>query len=709
MLMALLAILILPWNVCSAETRAPNIVPILADRTVSVGDSRGLLLKEVTFTEQFQSLGYTTAQIGKSHLDRPAKPDEESKTCKDKSPLRNAYFGDLHVHTSLSLDAYQQGVRTMPDDAYDYARGKEIPFHDMRVKMSRPLDFAAVTDHAEFLGDLERCTQQNDPMYASKTCGDVRQGSGAAFEFLEKAMAAPQSGTQAQRLRQALKVLFESEDPKRNVALCGQDGKLCTKATASAWQKILDATETANDPDGDCSFTSFVGYEYSGVKTGSNYHRNIIFRTASVPAKPVSYLDAPQDYQLWQQLDKSCSQDIDGCEYLSIPHNSNLSNGKLLTPDYSSASDQEGEVSLATLRQKSEPLMEIIQHKGQSECINGISGIEAEFDPLCEFEQIRKIGGTTNILDTDLVTEDCGEGTDNGGMINTGCVSRNDYLRGALLSGLQEQGRLGVNPLKLGVIASTDTHESIPGAVDEQSWPGHVGRESSLPKRLQLKAGLPYRLDGNPGGLAGVWAEQNTRSDLFDAMKRRETFGTSGPRIKPRFFAGWDYSPDLCQQEDFVSNAYQGGVPMGSDLSNPPSTQAKPNFAAAALKDPEGNLLQKLQIIKGHIGKDGTAFAEVFEIAGSVEDPANIDHEGRENSGPGSASLCAVWVDESFNRHESAYYYLRVVENPSLRWSWAQCTVLPEDDRPEECINDAPKTIHERAWTSPIWYSPVRN
>ena len=653
--------------------------------------------------------GYLTMALFMSAGESAVQDDKQPprQDCNDKNPWRNAYFGDLHIHTALSLDAYQQDVKTMPNHAYDFAQGKEIPFHATVARLERPLDFAAVTDHSEWLGDLGRCTSTNDPMHDTEICGFVRLGSGAAFQVLQSNFEADEQGTHAQRLRRALKVLFESEDPKRNIALCGKRGELCAAATHSAWQKIVDAAEHANDRSAECRFTTFIGYEYSGVKTGSNYHRNIIFRGADVPASPISYLDAPQDFMLWQQLEHSCHQNIIGCDYVSIPHNSNLSNGKLFTPDYASANNASEQHALALLRQQSEPLMEIFQHKGQSECINGIGGIDSAADELCDFEQIRGVGDTTTILDTKLITEDCEDRLDNGGMIDTGCVSRNDYLRGALLTGLGEQQRLGVNPLKLGVIASTDTHESTPGAVDEQTWQGHVGREAGLEQRLQRKAGLPYRLDGNPGGLAGVWAVQNSRGAIFDALKKREAFGTSGPRIKPRFFASWSYDLKLCEQTDFVERAYAHGVPMGSDLAKPPAAHAKPRFVAAAVGDLQGNLLQRLQIIKGWIDVAGTSHVDVIEVAGDKNSGASVDLETGQTLGPGAHSFCTVYVDEKFKPEEPAYYYLRVVENPSLRWSWAQCIAIPQDKRPAGCSNDALKTIHERAWTSPIWYNPV--
>ena len=623
-------------------------------------------------------------------------------------PVRNAYFGDLHVHTALSIDAYQQDVRTTPEDAYDFARGQAIPFHDTIARIDRPLDFAAVTDHAEFLGDLGRCTSAADPLHDTEVCDAVRRGSGAALQVLQASFEAERRGTRAERVTRALKILFASEDPIRNTELCGEKGELCVAAGRNAWQQILDAAEGANDDSSDCRFTAFIGYEYTGTKTGSNYHRNIIFRDANVPAVPVSYLDAPDDYLLWEQLNHSCIESVAGCDYLSIPHNSNLSNGKLLTPDYSAAQSAGEEQTLARLRQTAEPLMEIFQHKGQSECINGVAGIETASDALCDFEQVRTIGATTTILQTQLVTTDCAGQLGNGGMIDTGCVSRNDYLRGALLTGLAEEQRLGVNPLKLGVIASTDTHESTPGAVDEQSWQGHVGREAGLSLRLQRKTGLPYRLDGSPGGLAGVWAIENSRPAIFDALKNREAFGTSGPRIKPRLFAGWSYGVDLCEQTDFVERAYNQGVPMGADLTGSPSAQAKPSLAVAAVRDPDGNLLQRLQIIKGWIDAVGIAHVEVVDVAGDADNGATVDLKTGQPSGPGFSSLCAVYVDDKFNPEEPAYYYLRVVENPSLRWNWAQCIAVAEDERPQECSNDAPKTIQEMAWSSPVWYRPTQ-
>jgi len=631
---------------------------------------------------------------------------EERAACAQRYPKREAWFGDLHVHTSLSLDAYREGVRTSPEDAYAFARGAEIPFHDRTVRIDQPLDFAAVTDHSEFLGPLTRCLTPSDAEYDTPRCEKWRVGGGSAARVLETAFAAETEGSPVERATRALNTLLKSEDLRLDTELCGTDGQRCAAAMSSAWAKIQEAAEDAYDRSANCAFTSFVGYEYSGIRTGSNYHRNVLFRNARVPFQPISAIDAPQDRQLWEGLERSCIDAVPGCDYLAIPHNANLSNGKLLGPDTSPAGSIQDEQGLAQLRRRAEPVMEIFQHKGQSECINGISGIDAAPDPLCDFEQVRTVGGVTVVLDIELPTLDCGNGVGDGGMIDVGCISRNDYLRGALLTGLRDERRLGVNPLQLGVIASTDTHESTPGAVDEETWQGHVGRERAIENRLGDETGLPLRIRSNPGGLAGVWAVENSRDAIFDALRRREVFGTSGPRIRPRFFGGWTYAADVCDSGDLAERGYRGGVPMGGELSTPPASDAAPRFVAFAVRDPDGNLLQRLQIVKGWIDADGSARVLVTDVAGDANSGADVDLETGAPRGPGSTALCAVYEDRDFDPAEPAWYYLRVVENPSLRWSWAACIALPEAKRPPQCVNDMPKTIQERAWSSPIWYVP---
>lgn len=622
---------------------------------------------------------------------------EEREACIDRNPERNAYFGDVHVHTSFSWDANSNGARTNPDDAYRFAKGEEIdlPPYDasgqatQRLSIDRPLDFVAVTDHSEFLGEISLCTDEQSESYDSEMCQTFREqrkvGRGS------RTMAMP----------------ISTWEPQRDVGTCGEDGEKCLERARTHWDIIRARAEEHYDRSAECSFTTFVGYEYTGLPNWSSYHRNVLFRNAKVPAMPVSYIEAPQDFLLWESLRRDCLEGIDGCDVLAIPHNSNLSNGLLLNPLYPEFETLEEQTEHAHHRHDMEPLVEIFQHKGNSECFNNIFDILGTPDELCNFEQPRKIGPGREIQGRIIpATEDCGDGTGVSGVLNGGCVSRHDFVRSSLLVGLKEKQRLGVNPFKYGIIASTDTHLSIPGAVDEAGWKGHLALEATLEKRL-AEGITPSNLKGNAGGLAGIWAVENSRDALFDAMKRKETFGTSGPRIKPRFFGGWSYEAGICEAPDLVGRGYAGGVPMGGDLLVPPEGATAPGFLITAERDKASVPLQKLQIIKGWISQEGKARYKVYDVAGDPNNGASVDMTTGEAVGGGYESLCAVFVDSDFEEDQPAYYYARVVENPTARWSFAQCASLPDEQRPAACDNDAPKVIQEMAWTSPIWYEPA--
>jgi hypothetical protein len=273
-------------------------------------------------------------------------------------------------------------------------------------------------------------------------------------------------------------------------------------------------------------------------------------------------------------------------------------------------------------------------------------------------------------------------------MLGAGCVHATDFQRSGLLVGLKEEQQIGLNPVKLGVIAATDTHSANPGGLVESDWDGAVTGESTPLQRLQPGL-LTSGIDGNPGGLAGVWAKENTRDAIFDAMLRKEVFGTSGPRIRPRLFAGWGLDEGLCEANDMVSKAYASGVPMGGDLSAGEAT-AKPSFLAYAAKDPDGQMLEALHLIKGWIDAEGKMRSEVIPVA-TAEGGAN--------------SLCQLYTDNDFDPSQSAYYYLRVVEPETARWHTYDCAAIAEADRPEVCSNGTyPSTVREMAWTSPIWY-----
>ena len=319
----------------------------------------------------------------------------------------------------------------------------------------------------------------------------------------------------------------------RDANLCGADGARCAEAARATWDELCAAADEAYDRGEDCGFVAFVGYEYTDSTAVTNRHRNVLFRNGAVPALPPSFFEQAGPWNLWSALDAACAAAGPSCETLVVPHNANWSNGHLFAPEYGGATGQAEERDAATFRGRLEPLVEVVQHKGDGECKNGYAGVEGETDPLCDFEKIRA-----------ATFEDCGDGTGGGGIQGLGCLSWRDFARGVFLSGLQEQRRLGVNPYRLGVIGSTDTHNGTPGLTREHDFPGHVGVVDDTPhKRLGEGTVTHGALQYNPGGLAGVWAEERSRDALFDAFQRRETFATSGTRIEVRLFAGWDY-PD---------------------------------------------------------------------------------------------------------------------------------------------------------------------
>ncbi|NKB36823.1 MAG: DUF3604 domain-containing protein [Gammaproteobacteria bacterium] len=635
---------------------------------------------------------------------------ENREACADYSPQRKPLFGELHIHTALSFDAAAGRLKTLPADAYRFAKGETIPYFPVdengnvqgEIRIDRPLDFVAITDHGEFLGETVLCKEKDSPAYDGDFCKEYRK-----VEFRGAAMIATS---------------MSGDYPERIKMLCGEDGQLCRDYAEGPWQVIRQAAEDAYDRSTACKFTSFVGYEYTGSPNNSNYHRNVIFRNDNVPDLPVSYMENPYDYLLWEQLDNVC-KGKSGCDYLTIPHNSNISNNRLLTPYANLEPTLENKVKYAKDRQKNEPIMEIFQHKGGSECLNGLKTIIGAPDELCNIEQVRQIGSRAkrinisldgpelvfDVEDSAAETVEC-EGNDVGrhGMMGGGCVSKNDFLRSALLTGMLEEQDIGINPIKLGVIAASDGHTSTPGSVKENQWQGYVTGEMTPEERLQPGT-LPSGILGNPGGLAGVWAEENSRDAIFNAMQRREVFGTSGPRILPRFFAGWEFETANCDRQDMIADAYQRGVPMGADLTSAPSQQSKPTFLVSALRDSatDATPLQQLQIIKGWVSKEGESRYEVHTVAGDADNGAGVNLGDGSRFGNGHDALCTVFKDESFDPAVPSYYYLRVVENPSPRWSLLDCLKMNESKRPAICEDKSRQVIQEMAWTSPIWYTPV--
>ncbi len=589
--------------------------------------------------------------------------------CDHYAPLRTAFFGDLHVHTRYSLDASTQDTRTTPEQAYRFAQGEVIGLQPWSkngepgrtLALPRPLDFAMVSDHAELFGEVSICNDPGAPGFRSWQCLLYRYiPLGAYYLFNYKA------NIDAERL-----------------GFCGEDGDYCRQAAAGPWREMIEAARDASTTAPSCEFTAFVGYEWTGMdaSTGGNLHRNVVFRNLEVPGLPFSFIEYPRAEDLWQGLLDQCRLRDNSCDALVIPHNANLSAG-LMFPGVAAQTAER-----ATLQASFERIMEIMQHKGSSECYFERG---ATRDELCAFEQL-PVGSMMGDAPPTPTT---------------------GFAREILSKGLELQSSLAVNPYQLGFLASTDTHLGTPGAVEEAGFPGHGGAGSSA--RNEVPPGLPDNAAYNPGGLAVLWAEENTRESLFEALKRREVYGTSGPRISSRLFGGWDLDPDLCDLNDMVQHAYATGVPMGGVLPERPTPGAAPAFLVAATADPDGEVgLQRIQIIKGWRNSAGEIGETVYDLAGNPNNGAGVQPGSCRPTGTGASQLCSVWSDPAFDPDADAWYYSRVVENPTCRWSQRICVAsgvrcdTPSTIGPglEACCEPTHRpVIQERAWSSPIWY-----
>ena len=639
------------------------------------------------------------------------KPRVESfGKCKDFHEFRRPFFGDLHVHTSYSLDANLRGTRLNVRDAYRFARGEpvHIPPYDSdgkpskKMQLDRPLDFLAVTDHSEFLGLIDLCEDPYSQAARRQGCIVYRQDPSAAFLLLNRHLS--------ERGKRKL----------RRPRLCGPGGRKCKQAQVGVWADVQRAAEEAYDRKG-CKFTSFVGYEWTAsprdvfFKKVMNHHRNVIFRTNVVPSRPEDYFDAPSPPELWNALGESCIASRGSCDVLAIPHNANLAAGTMYTYP------PNGEI--AELRADMEPLVEIYQHKGASECLPGTTAP----DELCSFGQ---------------VPYDNLRGAEQGQFAEP---SHKDFLRTAYQLGLRSQEQFGINAFQYGIIGSTDNHLALAGNTNEAQFVGGggAGEEGLGPDRL------PDKIYFEGGGLAVLWAEENSREALFRAMRRKETYGTSGTRITVRFFGGWELPRDWCVRPGANAIGYKRGVPMGSTLRAPPWEGATLRFGIRAARDPgteeyPSSPLQRMQVIKGWLDHEGNYEVRVIDVAGDESKGADVDITSCKPSQEGFDALCTVWEDPAFDPQQLAYYYVRVVETPSCRWTTLHCNAASFNcesptrmidkqccdprlglanvsecasvecegrDKGDLCCQGPPvqPLVQERAWASPIWYVPEDN
>ncbi len=579
------------------------------------------------------------------------------------NPDRNAYFGDLHVHTMYSFDAFIFGTTSSPDDAYEFAKGGTIVHPaGFDMKLDRPLDFYAVTDHAFYIGVLREMANPDSEI--------------SKHEIAEGMTTLGDAADRGRKFYEIFDFMQTDRAPEIN------DPEI----RKSAWEDIKAAANRHYDPG---NFTTFLAYEYTtSDRDQGNLHRNVIFRGDTAPELPFSRIDSQNPEDLWKWMDSNREQ---GFESLAVPHNSNGSNGSMFAlvdwagnPLDSAYSEQ---------RMRNEPLVEITQVKGTSDTHPALS----PNDEWSEFE-IMKLR-----IASRLPSQPDGS-----------------YVRQALMNGVALQDQKGFNPFKFGVIGSSDTHNAT-YAGDEDNYWSKVGlRDSDGVLRGSVPLDEPrengeayadtYFNQWGAAGLAGVWAEENTRESIYDSFRRKETFGTSGPRMKVRFFAGYDL-PEL-DDPALVSKAYAGGVTMGSDLLA--ESGESPEFIAWVARDALSAPLQRVQIIKGWVD-DGQAQEEVIDIAcsgGATVNPATNrcpDNGAKVNlsdcsisSNVGEPELMAKWRDPNFDPSQNAFYYVRALENPTCRWSTWDAIRAGVEPRP-----DMATTLQERVWSSPIWITPT--
>ena len=605
------------------------------------------------------------------------------------SSTRVPLFGDLHVHTTYSFDAYIFGTLATPDDAYEFAKGKPIKHPaGFDVSLDRPLDFYGVTDHGTFLGQVAEAATPGNPYYeapSSVNVNDINSPENLTISSIPRRTEAFGGF-----LINTITALMERK----------LDISYLDSVSRRAWADTVAAAQRHNDPG---KFTTFIGYEYTASTADmGNLHRNVIFKGNGnlIPSVPYSRANSNDPEGLWQWMDRLRE---DGIESLAIPHNSNGSDGFMFALEDSFGKSLTKEY--AELRMRNEPIVEITQVKGTSDTHPALS----TNDEWADFE----------IMPFKVATQSISK-------------PKGSYVRDALLEGIKMEKKEGFNPYKFGFIGSSDTHTAA-SSQEEDNFFSKIGildssasLRGSIPETdpAILESGQPViDLDGKKylnsssitwgaAGLAGVWAEENTRDSIYNAFRRKESFATSGPRMTVRFFAGYDLDTNRINDNNLIEYLYANAETMGADLDG--IGQQKPSFFVWAVRDAFTAPLQRVQIIKGYIDDNGNPQEQVFDVACSDDgfpDPETYrcpDNNAKVDISTcafsedvGAAELKTFWSDPTFKSEQRAFYYVRALENPTCRWSTWDAVRNNVEPR-----SDMPKTIQERVWSSPIHYIP---
>jgi hypothetical protein len=620
--------------------------------------------------------------------ENPEKMLSEKYKGKSYSPYASRDFpnellwGDSHLHTGLSFDAGTVGAILLPEDAYRFARGEEVvSSYGIPVRLSRPLDWLAVTDHTDNMGFIIDLKDGNKDIMANS------QGK----EWHDRLKKADRE-EKAKIAYEIIKALMVTKTFPKEIYY-GPD----TKGYKSTWEKIVKAAEEYNDPG---RFSAIIGYEWTSTLEGNNLHRNVLYRDSGdkavqmMPYTTTPPLGSPDPMDLWIWMAQY--EEKTGGEVLALAHNGNLSNG-LMFPVDAQYTGRILDQKYVRERIKREPLYEITQIKGDGEAHPLLSPND-EFADYETWDFGNIVPGNMVIAKEDQMLE-------------------REYAREALKNGLVLEEKLGTNPYKMGFMGATDSHTGLATAEEDNFFGKHSAYEPD-PNRMnhmfmQSTRGKMMSWGQVAAGLGAVWAKENTREAIFDAMKRKEVYGTTGSRIRVRFFGGWDYTKADFMSREPAFAGYQKGVPMGGDLKDAPHGKS-PTFMVYALRDTIGGNLDRIQIIKGWLDKKGKTHERVYDVA--VSDGRKIGRDGRCKTPVGNtvdaktasfantignSELGAVWTDPDFDPEQKAFYYARVIEIPTPRW-----TTIDAFRFGIPVPKGAPVSTQERAYTSPIWYTP---